>query len=416
MSAASGSVRSAPVSSRADAGLGGGMVLLLAFTAGAVVANIYYAQPLLHTLGQAFGVGTATTGLLVTLSQVGFVLGLALLVPLGDLLERRQLIVSGVIALAIGQGVAAAAPDLAVFAAADLWVGVAIFVAQVIVPMSSHLAAEHERGRVVGAVMSGLLIGILVSRTVSGIVAALFGWRAVFGAAAVAMVLLALVLRRALPRVEPTSELPYRAALRSVVGLVNAEPLLRQRMALGACAFGAFSILWTSLAFLLSGVHGSHYHYSNAVIGLFGLAGVAGASAAQVVGRLADRERGGLATTTTLVLMFASWLLLAVGARSLVVLIVGIMVLDLGVQGTHIGNQSAIYRLDADARSRVTTAYMSAYFMGGIICSAVTGALYAADGWSAVCVFGAAISLLALVAWAATAPYIRVPAAKRSPA
>ncbi len=393
----------------ADGGLSRGMVLLLACTTGASVANMYYAQPLLHTLGRAFAVGAGTTGLLVTVSQAGFVLGLVFLVPLGDLMERRRLIVSGMIALALGQAVAAAAPGLAVFAAATLFVGVASFVAQVIVPMSSHLAAEHERGQVVGTVMSGLLIGILVSRTLSGIVAELFGWRIVFATAAVVMVALALLLHRALPRVAPTSDLPYGTALRSVLKLVSDEALLRQRMLLGACAFGAFSILWTSLAFLLSGVHSSHYHYGNAVIGLFGLAGVAGASAAQVVGRMADRERGRLATTITLLSLLASWLLLALGARSVVVLILGIMVLDLGVQGAHIGNQSAIYRLDPDARSRITTAYMSAYFLGGIVCSAFTGALYAADGWGAVCALGAGVSLLA---WAATARRVSIPGAR----
>ncbi len=404
-------VSAAADSAGADGGLSRGMVLLLACTTGASVANMYYAQPLLHTLGRAFAVGAGTTGLLVTVSQAGFVLGLVFLVPLGDLMERRRLIVSGMIALALGQAAAAAAPGLAVFAAATLFVGVASFVAQVIVPMSSHLAAEHERGQVVGTVMSGLLIGILVSRTLSGIVAELFGWRIVFATAAVVMVALALLLHRALPRVAPTSDLPYGTALRSVLKLVSDEPLLRQRMLLGACAFGAFSILWTSLAFLLSGVHSSHYHYGNAVIGLFGLAGVAGASAAQVVGRMADRERGRLATTITLLSLLASWLLLALGARSVVVLILGIMVLDLGVQGAHIGNQSAIYRLDPDARSRITTAYMSAYFLGGIVCSAFTGALYAADGWGAVCALGAGVSLLALLAWAATARRVSIPGA-----
>ena len=157
-------------------------------------------------------------------------------------------------------------------------------------------------------------------------------------------------------------------------------------MVLGGCAFGAFSILWTSIAFLLSGVHGSHYHYGNATIGLFGLAGVAGACAAQIAGRLADRGHGAAATSAALFLTLISWLLLDLGAGSVVVLIVGIMVLDLGVQGTQISNQSAIYRLHPDARSRITTAYMSAYFLGGVLCSSVTGALYASDGWSAVCV------------------------------
>jgi predicted MFS family arabinose efflux permease len=392
------------------------LVVLLAFTTGAAVANMYYAQPLLHTLGHAFHIGTATTGLLVTISQIGYVFGLAFLVPLGDLVERRQLITISLILLAVGQAVAAIAPDLAVFATAVLFVGVATFVGQVIVPMSSHLAAPHERGKVVGTVMSGLLMGILVSRTVSGLIAQAFGWRVVFAFAAVAMLLLALILRRALPRVEPTSDLPYRQALRSVLLLIRSEAVLRQRMVLGGTAFGAFSILWTSIAFLLSGVHGSHYHYSNATIGLFGLAGVAGAAAAQVVGRLADRGHGSVTTMATLILMLASWLLLDLGAHSVIVLIVGIMVLDLGVQGTQIGNQSAIYRLHPDARSRITTAYMSAYFLGGVLCSSVTGALYASAGWGAVCAFGAFVSLFGLLTWMATAARVGIPAPDHSAA
>ena len=390
------------------AGISRRLVMLLAFTTGAAVANMYYAQPLLHTLGHAFGVGTATTGLLVTIGQIGYVIGLALLVPLGDLVERRNLISVSLTALAAGQAMSAIAPSLAVFATAVLLVGVATFVGQVIVPLSSQLAAPHERGRVVGTVMSGLLLGVLLSRTLSGLIAGLFGWRVVFGFAAVAMLILAAVLRRTLPRIEPTSNLRYTAALRSVLELIRTEAVLRQRMVLGGCAFGAFSILWTSIAFLLSGVHGSHFHYGNATIGLFGLAGVAGAGAAQLAGRLADRGHIAATTTAALILTLVSWLLLDLGAGSVIVLIIGIMVLDLGVQGTQISNQSAIYRLHADARSRITTAYMSAYFLGGVLCSSVTGALYASRGWSAVCVFGGLVSLVGLAAWLATAPRLAV--------
>jgi predicted MFS family arabinose efflux permease len=398
------------------AGISRRLVVLLAFTTGAAVANMYYAQPLLHTLGHAFGVGTATTGLLVTIGQIGYVLGLAFLVPLGDLVERRNLISVSLTALAGAQAVSAIAPSLAVFAAAVLFVGVATFVGQVIVPMSSQLAAPHERGKVVGTVMSGLLLGVLLSRTLSGIIAGLFGWRVVFAFAAVAMLALAAVLRRALPRIEPTSDLPYASALRSVLTLIRAEPVLRQRMVLGGSAFGAFSILWTSIAFLLSGVHGSHFHYGNTTIGLFGLAGVAGAGAAQVAGRLADRGHGAATTTATLVLTLISWLLLDLGASSVLVLIIGIMVLDLGVQGTQISNQSAIYRLHADARSRITTAYMSAYFLGGVLCSSVTGALYASDGWPVVCLFGGGVSLFGLIAWLATSARVGIPEPERSAA
>jgi predicted MFS family arabinose efflux permease len=388
---------------RQATGIGRGLVLLLATATGAAAANMYYAQPLLHTLADAFDVSIATAGLLVTISQVGYVFGLAFLVPLGDLLERRRLIVIAMLCVAAAQTVEALSPGFEVFAAAMLVVGVSTFVAQVIVPMSSLLAAEDERGKVVGTVMSGLLLGILLARTVSGLIATAFGWRAVFGFAAGVMLVLAVVLAKVLPEVEPTSDLEYGPALRSVLQIVREEPVLRQRMLLGACGMGCFSVLWTALAFLLSGEHGSSFHYSNATIGLFGLAGVVGASAAQIAGRLADRGYGRLATTGSLAAMLVSWALLALGASSVIVLIVGIMALDLGVQGLQISNQSAIYELRPEARSRLTTGYMVAYFTGGVILSAITSELYAADGWNAVCVLGAVTAVIGLVAWALTA-------------
>jgi predicted MFS family arabinose efflux permease len=384
-------------------GISGRLVLLLAVACGAAVANLYYVQPMLHTIGRAFGVSNGTAGLLVTATQVGYVLGLALLVPLGDLLERRRLISTTLVFTAIAQVIAAAAPGIAVFAAALVLVGVTSVVAQVIVPMSSTLAADYERGRVVGRVMSGLLIGILLARTVSGLVAAVTGWRSVFAFAAVAMLVLAAALRRVLPVVEPTSELDYRSALRSVFALVAEHPVLRQRMGLGGLIFGCFSVLWTSLAFLLSG---HHYHYGNATIGLFGLAGVAGASMAPIAGRLSDAGFARHATTGGLVILLASWALLALGATSLPALIAGIVALDLGVQAVHISNQSTIFALAPQARSRLTTAYMVAYFIGGAALSAATSALYGAGGWSTVCVLGAATAGLGLVVWGLTERFV----------
>jgi predicted MFS family arabinose efflux permease len=376
-----------------------GLVLLLATTCGAAAANLYYAQPLLHTLSGALGVSNSTAGLVITISQLGYVLGLALLLPLGDLRERRGLISTTLLLTAAGMVVAALAPSFAVFGAAIAVVGVTSVVAQVVVAMSSSLSADEERGRVVGTVMSGLLIGILLARTVSGLIAAAFGWRTVFWFAAAAMLALSVTLRRALPRVPPTADLSYRGLLRSVLALIREEPVLRQRMLIGALDFGCFSTLWTALAFLLSG---APYHYGNAVIGLFGLVGVVGAGAASLAGRLADRGRGGWTTTATALVMLASWAVLALGKTSLAALIVGIAVLDLGVQGLHISNQSAIYALRPEARSRLTTAYMVAYFLGGALASALAASLYASGGWAAVCALGGGTALLALVVWLVT--------------
>lgn len=379
-------------------GVSRGLVLLMAAACGAAAANLYYAQPLLHTLGHDFGVSQATAGLLVTITQLGYVTGLALLVPLGDLRERRGLISGLLVVTALALAGAGAAPGVGVFAIAIAVVGITSVVAQIIVPLSSLLASEHERGAVVGTVMSGLLIGILTARTISGLVAAAVGWRAVFFLAAAGMLALSATLRRALPRVPPATSVGYGTLLRSVLTLIAAEPVLRRRMALGAVAFGCFSALWTALAFLLAG---SPFHYGNATIGLFGLAGLAGATAATVAGRLADRGHGATTTSVAVLVLIASWALLAAGARSALALIVGIVVLDLAVQGLHISNQSAIYSLDAEARSRLTTAYMVSSFLGGAILSALASALYASGGWGAVCTLGAVTATLGLLVWVA---------------
>jgi predicted MFS family arabinose efflux permease len=406
-----------PPTTRDEAVMGAGiapsLVVLLAVSCGATVANLYYAQPLLHTLAQAFSVSEGTAGLLITISQIGYVLGLAFLVPSGDLIERRALLTVTLLLTAAGLAVAAVAPGYAVFAAALGIVGVTATAAQVIVPMSASLAAETERGRVVGTVMSGLLIGILLARTFSGLLAAALGWRVVFWVAAAIMVALTAILRARLPRVPPTTDLRYGGVLRSVLSLIAAEPVLRLRMALGFFAFGCFSTLWTSLSFLLSG---APFDYGNGVIGLFGLAGVAGAAAATGAGRLADRGHARLATWSTAVLMLVSWPILLAGKTSVVWLIVGIAVLDLGVQGIHISNQSAIYALAPEARSRLTTAYMVSYFLGGAALSAITSALYSSHGWDGVCVVGAASALGALVLWAISQLRSRQPVAARQAA
>jgi len=373
------------------------LVLLLAVTCGAAVANLYYPQPLLDAIARALDVGDAAAGALVTVAQVGYVVGLLLLVPLGDLVDRRRLIVLVLLAGAATQVVAASAPSFAVLAAATTVVGVTAAVAQVVVPLAASLAAEEERGRVVGTVMSGLLIGILAARTVSGALAELGGWRLVLGVSSGAMVLLAAVLWRALPSVPGASDLRYPALLRSVGTLIREERLLRERMWIGATLMAGFSALWTAIAFLLAR---EPYGYSEAAIGLFGLAGLAGAAIAPVAGRLADGGRGSWATTAFLTALPASWVLLELGGRSVLALIAGIVLFDLGVQGGQISNQSAIYALRPEARSRITTAYIVAYFLGGVAGSLGGATTYGAGGWDAVCALGGGVSLVGLASWA----------------
>jgi predicted MFS family arabinose efflux permease len=371
------------------------LVLLLAVVVGASVANIYYAQPLLHDIGQDVHVADSTAGLLVTGSQLGYALGLALLVPLGDLLERRRLVVVLMVLTGLASLGVAVVPSFPLILAAVVVVGLSASVAQIIVPLAASLAADDERGSVVGTVMSGLLIGILVARTIGGFLAEVGGWRVVFAVAAVLMFVLATVLRFVLPPVPAAEQqMGYGTLLRSVGSLVREEPVLRQRMVLGAVGMTCFTALWTALSFLLSG---SHYGYGPATIGLFGLAGLAGAAMAPIAGRLADRGYAWLVVPSAFVLLVASWVLLGFGATSLVALLAGIVVLDLAQQGLQINHQSAIYKLRPEARSRLTTAFVVSIFLGGSASSAITSALYAADGWGAVTVFGGVVAVFGLV-------------------
>ena len=377
-----------PISSR--------LVLLMAVACGAAVANIYYAQPLLSTIAHDFSVSDGTAGLLVTASQVGYAAGLVLLVPLGDLLERRRLITGILLITALALLATALAPSFSVLAAALLVVGVTSVVAQILVPLASSLAAEDERGRVLGKVMSGLLVGILVARTASGLLSALDGWRLVFGISAGLMLLLSLVLHRSLPQVRPTTDLSYPGLLRSVGKLVATQPTLRVRMIYGALGMGQFSVLWTTIAFLLAG---KPYDYSDATIGLFGLVGLAGALAAQAAGRLADRGHHHLSTGLFFGTMLISWAAIAAGKSSLGALIAGIAVLDLGIQGAQITNQSVIYALDPAARSRITTAYMTTVFASAAIFSALASTIYDSGGWSDVAMLGGALAAIGVVVW-----------------
>jgi predicted MFS family arabinose efflux permease len=368
----------------------------MAFATGAVVANLYYAQPLEDTLASAFHASTGAVGLVITLIQISYAIGLATLVPLGDLLERRKLLVSLLSVTVVGLIVMALAPGLAVLGSAAVLVGITSVAAQVVVPFAAHIAEEGQQGRVVGTVMSGLLIGVLISRTVSGLVAQAASWRAVFGLGAVLTALVAVLLWRELPTLEPTTRLRYPTLLASVLRLVREEPALRLRMIFGGLAFASFSVFWTSSGFLLART----YHWNDAAIGAFALVGAAGAVAARFGGKLADRGHARLATGGFLAIAALSYALIALGGHSVIALAIGVAALDLGVQGAQISNQSIIYRLREDARSRLNTAYMTCYFVFGAIGSGLSAAVYAGAGWGAVCLLGAAFPVVACVIWA----------------
>jgi len=370
-------------------------VALIAVATGAVVANLYYAQPLLHDVAHTFGVGSAGAASVVTVTQVGYATGLLLVVPLGDLHPRRYLAVTLFLAAAASLVLCATAPSLWLFELGAAAAGCTSVAGQVMIPFAADLAPEARRGRVVARIMTGLLMGILLARTASGLVAQAAGWRAIYWASAALMLVFAAVMHRSLPGEPNRPHVPYGRLVGSTLRLLVDEPVVRRRAVLGGCTFAAFSVLWTALAFLLSA---PPYGYGTPVIGLFGLAGVAGVAAANLAGRMADAQRATVVTTTAAVALVAAYGLLALGRSSLLALLAGIVVLDLGTQGMQITNQAVIYAVRPDARSRVNSAYMVCYFVGGAAGSVTAGAVFDAARWDGVCVLGAGFGVLTLLA------------------
>lgn len=371
-----------------------GVVLLFAVAAGTAVATIYFAQPLLVTMGADLGIATSTVGGIVTLTQLGYGLGLFLLVPLGDLLDRRRLVTGQLALLAIAELVAATAANGVVLFAGMAAIGVLAVVTQLLVAFAASLAEPGERGRVVGLVTTGVVLGILLARTVSGTLADLAGWRAVYVVSAGVTVLIAIVLYRVLPASAPGKAMNYGRLLRSTWSLFVEEPVFRTRGTLALLIFAAFGTLWSSVALPLSEDGLSH-----TAIGAFGLAGAAGALAAAPAGRLADRGRARWTTGLALGLLVLSWIPLGFTRSSLWALAAGAILLDLAVQAVHVTSQTLIYPLRPDAGSRLIGGYMIFYSVGSGLGAIGSTAVYAAAGWTGVCLLGAAFSALALAVW-----------------
>ncbi|WP_414164593.1 MFS transporter [Superficieibacter sp. BNK-5] len=372
------------------------LIVLMSVATGLAVASNYYPQPLLDTIARAFSLTPGQAGFIVTVAQLGYAAGLLFLVPLGDMFERRKLIVSMTLLSAIGLLITASSHSLAVMLLGTALTGLFSVVAQILVPLAATLATPEKRGKVVGTIMSGLLLGILLARTVAGLLADLGGWRTVYWVAAVLMTLMALALWRGLPKIKQENHLNYPQILGSVFTLFLRNKLLRTRAILGCLTFANFSILWTSMAFLLAS---PPFNYSESLIGLFGLAGAAGALGARPAGGLADKGKAHLTTTVGLLLLLLSWIAIWFGHASVLALIIGILVLDLTVQGVHITNQTVIYRVQPDARNRLTAGYMTSYFIGGAAGSLISAAAWQHAGWAGVCGAGAVIAVLNLLAW-----------------
>jgi predicted MFS family arabinose efflux permease len=375
-----------------------GTLLLMATACGLCAGANYFNQPLLHSIAVDLGISEARASLTVTMAQVSYALGLLLLVPLGDMLERRRLVLGLMLLAALGMLASGMAHSFTLLAAGTLLTGLFSVAAQVLVPMAASFAAPGTSGRAVGLVMSGLLVGILASRSVAGVLSDLGGWNAVYWVGALATAGVALLLRRALPLAQPARRMGYGEVMRSLLTLAREQPRLRSRALIGGMGFATVSVLFSTMALLLAG---PGYGFGDAQIGLIGLVGVAGALMANMAGRLADR---GLEQRTTLaggLLMLAGWCALWLGGTSLWWFLAGLLIVDAALQALHISNQNVIYALAPSARSRINAVYMTGYFIGASLGSAMGSAVWLHWGWTGASVAGLILSLatLAVVAW-----------------
>ena len=367
---------------------------LLAVSTGVIVANIYYAQPLLADMARAFGLSVPQIGAVAMLAQIGSAIGMLLFVPLGDKYERRGLITSLIIGGTVALALMASAPTVLLLCVAAFAVGVSTSNVHVVVPLAAHLAPADQRGRFLGIVFGGLLVGVLLARTFSGLLGATFGWRIVYWIAAAMMLTLAIVIRLALPESRPDHKIAWTELMRSLAGLFRKHATVREAALLAFLMFFSFSALWTTLVFLLQT---PPYHYGTAAAGWFGLLGAASAGAAPIVGRLSDRYgpeksvRGAIATT------LAGYVVLLFAGRTMAGLVTAIVLIDAATQSGHVANQSRIYGLDATARSRLNTIYMVAFMSGGAAGSYMGPLGLKLWGWRGFCVFPIAALVVALV-------------------
>ncbi|MFG3434615.1 MFS transporter [Lysinibacillus fusiformis] len=376
------------------------VTFLFAAACGMSVANIYFAQPLLDQLSIAFNIDPSIIGVVITITQIFYGIGLLLLVPLGDLLNQRRLIIGQMLlsttALVI---VGTASYSIVLFTGMAL-VGLLAVVTQTLVAFAATIASPTERGRVVGIVTSGIVIGILLARTFAGLLTDLAGWRTVYLVSAAFMLIMVCLFVKVLPTVErEVKSLTYHQLIKSVFTLLKQERTLRIRAVLAMLIFADFSILWTSLVLPLSA---PPLALSHSVIGAFGLIGVAGALAAARAGKLADRGYAQRTTGIALALLLFSWLFISYLEQSLFALIVGIVLLDLAVQAVHVTNQAIILPLRTEARSRLTAGYMIFYSIGSASGSIASTQIYAHFGWEGISFLGASISALAILFWATT--------------
>ena len=384
-----------------DKDISSGLIILLATACGIIVANLYYAQPLIGVISNEIGLSNSSAGLIVTLTQIGYVVGLLFLVPLGDIVENKKLILILLFLSAFALISMVFVKSATLLLIASFFIGLGSVAAQVLVPLVSYLSSENARGRVVGNVMSGLLIGIMLARPISSLVADMWGWNAIFALSATVIIVLAFLLSKVLPTRKTTGKTHYIALLNSMWELLRTTPILRRRAIYHACVFGAFSLFWTTVPLLLSS---PAFHFSQTAIALYALVGITGAIAAPIGGRLADfgwtRPATGIALTVVIISFIIPLFIQSSSPFGIAVLVIAAILLDMGVSANLVLSQRLIFSLSPEIRSRLNGLFMAIFFLGGAVGSFIGGWAYALGGWNLTLWIGIAFPTIALLYFA----------------
>lgn len=370
------------------------LILIMAIACGLTVANLYYIQPLLADIAKTFHVTELSIGFAAMLTQIGYAVGMILILPLGDIKEKRSLIVIVLLCSIVSLISMSFSSNIYILIISSFAVGFTSIIPQLIIPLAAQLSNPQQRGQNIGTIMSGLLIGILLSRTVSGILGSYFGWRTVYLIATIMMLILMFILRKFIPLCKPISDIKYTQLLKSMINLIKTEPILRESSINGALMFSAFSAFWTALIFLLES---SHYNMGSEAAGLFGLVGISGALAAPLVGKVADKRGSRFAIGICIIVVIIAYLFFFLFGFKIWGLILGIILLDLGVQSCNVSNQARVHSLNEETSNRLNTIYMVSFFLGGALGSFLGSYSYSHFGWYGVCAFGMATQIIAVI-------------------
>lgn len=366
------------------------VLYLMSISAGLVVANLYYSQPLLNQIAETFNVGESAASNVVLAAQLGYAIGLLIIIPLGDMISNIKILKVDFVVMIISLLAAATSTSLWMLVISCLFIGISSAIPQFFVPMAANLADDKNRGRAIGVMMTGLLIGIIGSRVISGFIGGQFGWQTMYYVSAAAMVILFIILYLKLPRLNPHYEGTYGQLIKSLWVFFKTQPTLRLAIMRGALSFAGLTAMWTTLVFVMKDSFG----YGSTVTGLFGLLGIVGAVGANVVGKLNDRYSKNKIITIGILLLLFSWLLFLFSTHFIIGLAIGIITVDLGQQTIHITNQNIILAKIPEARNRINTIYMVIFFMGGAFGASLGSLAYEDYGWVGVSIFGLSLSVL----------------------